>query len=90
MFTSNGNIRRKRKAPRVPPKPNSDRMVMKKLREERIRHAGADELGNQVNLRQEDFEDQQEEDDEVNYNDDLNQQPEDNDNSNSDDSDNDN
>jgi hypothetical protein len=43
MFTSQGNIRRKRKAPRLPPKPTSDRMVMKKLRDERIRQAGADE-----------------------------------------------
>jgi hypothetical protein len=37
MFTSRGNIRRKRKAPREAPKPNSDRMVMKKLRDDRIR-----------------------------------------------------
>ena len=51
MFTSHGNIRRKRKAPRVPPKPDSDRMVMKKLREERMRRAGADEQNDTDNQR---------------------------------------
>jgi hypothetical protein len=42
MFTSRGNIRRERKAPRLPPNSTSDRMVMKRLRDERIRQAGAD------------------------------------------------
>ena len=53
MFTSHGNIRRKRKAPRVPPKPNSDRMVMKKLRDERMRQAtsGAEEQNDTNNHR---------------------------------------
>ena len=51
MFTSHGNIRRKRKAPRVPPKPDSDRMVMKKLREERMRRAGANEQTDTDNHR---------------------------------------
>ena len=52
MFTSQGNIRRKRKAPRLPPKSTSDRMVMKRLRDERIRRAGAGEQ-NQVYARNE-------------------------------------
>lgn len=43
MFTSQGNIRRKRKTPRLPPNSTSDRMVMKRLRDERIRRADADE-----------------------------------------------
>ena len=43
MFTSHGNIRRKRKGPQAPPKPSSDRITMKKLRDERIRQAAADE-----------------------------------------------
>ena len=48
MFTSHGNIRRKQKGPRAPPKPSSDRVVMKRLRDERIRRAGADEQSNHL------------------------------------------
>ena len=43
MFTSQGNIHRKQKAPRLPPKSTSDRMVMKRLRDKQIRRAGAGE-----------------------------------------------
>lgn len=43
MFTLHGNICRKQKALCVPPKPNSDRMVMKKLCDEQMIRAVADE-----------------------------------------------
>ena len=70
MFTSHGNIRRKRKAPRVPPKATSDRIVMKKLRDKHIRQAGGH---NENNLRVDQEDDQNSDDDKVNYNNDFEQ-----------------
>ena len=68
MFTSHGNICRKQKGPRAPPKPSSDRVVMKRLCDERIRQAGADERAHHDNNQYPDDNDQQDHENEQDNN----------------------
>ena len=68
MFTSHGNIRRKQKGLRAPPKPSSDHVVIKRLCDEWIRQAGADERAHHDNNQYPDDNDQQDRENEQDNN----------------------